>query len=351
MKKTLFTLALLAMIMVSCTQDNLEIETDANRTITVSATMPKTDDDIPKTDDVYAQTRVSLTPDAETGNYGLDLKWETGDKLMLCFEYKSTYYHEDAPIVASSISSSGKTAQFTITIPNEIPANATFNLYGVYQKEDTWSDTNGGYFKEGTKLYVLEKREQQGVTFDKIGSTQSGIARPMLYFSQADIVNSSKPAFAPFNLQHSGWMMALHFKNSTEEEIDLPLYINLNKAIGSNEWVWNGQPGFNTIYFDIATQAFSYDETTQEKDETLKFSINEHKDLPLSGQKLAAGKSIVFYRWVASQSEVPQLRGEAYIGGNKHTSTNIPAKTVTNGKMYHVYTEWDGTNYKFVSAY
>ena len=60
MKKKLFTLALLAMIMVSCTQDNLEIETDANRTITVSATMPKTDDDIPKTDDVYAQTRVSL---------------------------------------------------------------------------------------------------------------------------------------------------------------------------------------------------------------------------------------------------------------------------------------------------
>lgn len=344
MKKILFTLAALAMIMVSCTQDNLEIEAQEDRTFTISATMPQANDD--------AQTRVSLTPDAETGNYGLDLKWETGDKLMLCFEYNSTYYKEDAPIVASSISSNGKSAQFSITVPSGIPADANFNLYGVYQKTNERTATNGGYFVDGTKKYELENSEEECITLDKIGSTEKGKARPMLYFSQTNIVNSSKPAFAPFNLQHSGWMMALHFKNSSGAEINLPLRIKLDNTQGA-KWAWNGYHGNNTIHFDLATQTFSYNDPEKDADRSLYFTINDvgYHWLPLYGQTLAASESIVFYRWVASLSEVPQLQGEAYIGGVKKTSTNIPAKTVTNGKMYHVYSEWDGTDYKFVSAY
>lgn len=342
MKYRLFTLALLAMIMVSCTQDNLEIEAQENRTFTISAAMPEANDD--------AQTRVSLTPDAESGYYGLDLKWEADDKLMLCFEQDGTYYHNDAPIVASTISADGKTAQFAITIPTEIPANATFNLYGVYQKTDT-RDDNGGYFKDGSMLYELENYEEQCITLDEMGSTGKGIARPMLYFSQADIVNSSTPTFAPFNLEHSGWMMALHFKNSSGGEMDMPVRLNLDNP-GGTKWAWNGYHGYNDIYFDVATQAFSYN-STKERERTLWFSINEYDWLPLYGQKLAAGESIVVYRWVASLPDVPQLRGEALFRGNakSETPTRTDARTVTNGKMYHVYSEWDGTDYKFVAAY
>ena len=342
MKKILFTLAALAMIMVSCTQDNLEIEAQENRTFTISATMPQANDD--------AQTRVSLAPDAETGNYGLDLKWETGDKLMLCFDKDGTYYYNDAPIVAGTISSDGKSAQFSITVPSEILADETFNLYGVYQKTNTWAEKNGGYFVDSTEKYELENQEEQCITLDILGKYETGKARPMLYFSQTNIVNSSKPEFAPFNLQHSGWMMALHFKNSSGSEINLPLYIKLDNG-DAKKWVWNGIHSSNKIHFDVAKQEFSYDHPAKEKDRELYFSINEYNWLPLSGQKLADGESIVFYRWVASQSEAPQLQGEAYIGGEKKTSTNIPAKTVENGKVYHVYSEWDGTDYKFVSAY
>ena len=56
----------------------------------------------------------------------MDMKWETGDKLMLNFKYNGSYYKADAPIVPASISGDGKTAQFTITVPSEIPADATF---------------------------------------------------------------------------------------------------------------------------------------------------------------------------------------------------------------------------------
>ena len=337
MKKILFTLAALAMIMVSCTQDNLEIEAQENRTFTVSAAMPEANDD--------AQTRVSLTPDAESGSYGLELKWENDDKLMLCFDHDGTYYHIDASIVPSSISNNGKSAQFTITIPTEIPANATFNLYGVYQKTDT-RDDNGGFFKEGTKTYELENSEEQEITLDKVSSSGVGKARPMLYFSQANIVNSSEPTFAPFNLQHSGWMMALHFKNSSGGEMDMPVSLRLDNPQGT-KWAWNGY-GNNTIYFNVSTQAFSYESSTKERDRTLWFNINEYSWLPLYGQKLAAGESIVVYRWVASLPDVPQLRGEATIRGSIYlypeTSTNMPSKTVTKGNVYHIGLIWDGTN-------
>ena len=336
MRKILYTLAVLAMIMASCTQDNLETEQEDNRTFIVSAAMPETNDD--------AQTRVSLTPNAESGYYGLDLKWEEDDKLMLCFEQDGTYYHNDAPIVASTISTDGKTAQFAITIPTEIPADATFNLYGVYQKTNTWSATNGGYFIADSKTYELENGEEQCITLNEIGSTEKGKARPMLYFSQTNIVNSSEPTFAPFNLQHSGWMMALHFKNSSGGEMDMPVSLRLDNPQGT-KWAWNGY-GNNTIYFNVSTQAFSYESSTKERDRTLWFNINEYSWLPLYGQKLAAGESIVVYRWVASLPDVPQLRGEAIFRGSVEpkTSTRTAARTVTNGKVYHIGLIWDGTD-------
>lgn len=336
MKKTLFTLAALAMIMVSCTQDNLEIEAQENRTFTISAAMPEANDD--------AQTRVSLTPDAESGHYGLDLKWEADDKLLLCFEQDGTYYHNDAPIVGSSISNNGKSAQFTITVPSEIPTSATFSLFGVYQKENTWTATNGGYFKDGSMLYELENGEEQCITLDKMGSSEKGIARPMLYFSQANIENSSEPAIALINLKHSGWMMALHFKNSSGAEIDMPVTLKLDNPQGT-KWAWNGYHGNNTIYFNVSTQAFSYESST-ERDRTLWFTINEYNWLPLYGQKLAAGESIVVYRWVASLPDVPQLRGGATFRGNIYpeTSTNMPSKTVTKGNVYHIGLIWDGAD-------
>ncbi len=338
MKKILFTLAALAMIMVSCTQDNLEIEAQENRTFIVSAAMPETNDD--------AQTRVSLTPDAESGYYGLDLKWEADDKLMLCFEQDGTYYHTDAPIVASTISADGKTAQFAITIPTEIPADATFNLYGVYQKTNTWSATNGGYFIADSKTYELENSEEDCITLDKLGSIGTGKARPMLYFSQTNIVNSSTPTFAPFNLEHSGWMMALHFKNSSDAEIDLPTTIQIAYSSSNPVKILNGYHGNEALTFDADTKVFSRGSTNAANTSAIYFSINQYNWLPLSGNTLPAGESIVFYRWLVSSSlEIPNFSSTSvYLGDRKEPSSKLSGKTVELGKVYHIGLIWDGTD-------
>lgn len=107
MKKLLFTLAALAMLMASCTQDNWDVEQSATandtRTFTVKATMPQSTPD----------TRVSLEADDNTP-YGIVLKWEANDVLKLCFEYNGQFIYKDAPIVGSSISADGLRAKLLL---------------------------------------------------------------------------------------------------------------------------------------------------------------------------------------------------------------------------------------------
>lgn len=335
MQKTVITLATIALIAAGCTQEDLQI-TPAPHTVAVAVAFPG--DETP--------ARVSLQPDAGTGsNQGLVLKWEAGDKLLLNFEHNGAYYPADAPIVDTSISADGKRAQFTITVPSQIPPGATFNLYGVYQRTDTYNH-NGGYFIAGTNTYQAENVEEQNITLNQLGTLQRGKTSPMLYFSQTGIANTPTPAVGEINLTHAGWIMAIHFKNSSGNEIDLPQTISLWNANGTN-WVYNHFSGYSTI-FDLASQKF-----TQTLRQTLRLSINEYSWEPLYGKKLANGAAITFYRWVASMPDVPELSGKAYLGGAEpeHTSTLLPAKTVVNGEVYHVYTEWNGTNFEFVPEY
>ena len=339
MRKTLFTLAALAMIMVSCTQDNIEIEQEDNRTFIVSAAMPKADD---------AQTRVSLTPDAETANFGLDLKWEEDDKLMLCFEQDGTYYHNDAPIVASTISDDGKTAQFAITVPSEISANATFDCEVVYQKPNSYggANSNGGFFEsvDGVSKFKLVNRADQGVTLDKPGSTQSGIMRPMVYDYKKGI---TKNGFGNINLKHSGWVMALHFKNTSSSSKQLPAWIIMSD-LNEKGWTWNGRFSYNASFFEVSTHSFS--NTGNKLYSELRFRIAESDWMPFYGKEILSGNEVIFYRWVTSLPSVPKLRGELSIGGdivNASTETFLDPKTVEIGKVYHVYTTWNGTEFEF----
>jgi len=266
--------------------------------VTVSVTMTSPEDD--------AATRVSLTPDAQTP-HGLLLKWETTDKLMLCFEYNANYYHVDANIDANSISANGKSANFTFTIPTQILPGETFNLYVVYQKTNG-DGTDGGYFRSGTKIYELEKNEKDCITLDQLSLTsQRGISRPMLYFEKTNITNTDNPDIGPIKLIHAGWIMAIHLKNITDAEIDLPDGISLGFLYFGEDWVYNGEWPDATTSFDFSNHSFS-SSSTEISD--LYLSINEDASNPLYGQQLAANASIVFYRWVASIKNIPTLDGE-----------------------------------------
>jgi hypothetical protein len=315
--------ALFALILTGCAKENRDPKMV---TVTVSMTSPEDD----------AATRVSLTPDSGTPQ-GLILKWETTDKLMLCFEYNANYYHVDANIDPGSISANGKTADFNFTIPTQIPSGANFNLYVVYQKTNG-NSTDGGYFRPNTKIYDLEKNESTYITLNQ--PTNNSNPRPMLYFQKTNIANTATPDIGPINLIHAGWIMAIHFKNNSSTDIDLPKYIGLAPfSFSGDYWVYNGNDIDNfTTSFDFSSHTFSSSNSDLSE---LDLYINKDGS-PLYGHKLAPNTATVFYRWVASDTSIPQLFGGIEFPDETFDVTypGLSAKTITYGKVYHIYTVW-----------
>lgn len=367
MRKILFTLAALAMLMASCTQDNWDVEQSATandtRTFTVKATMPQSTPD----------TRVSLEADDNTP-YGIVLKWEANDVLKLCFEYNGQFIYKDAPIVGSSISADGLRAEFTIDVPVEIGDNK-YNVYGVYQKkgvdyfsgENAYLNNEHARFEEGTKNYVLNYVEERGVTFDKanffgVMYQNHYLAHPMLYFSQENI-----STVAPINLQHSGWMVALHFKNSSPDEFRPYNFYLYYEAYNHNK-VWNGLQQNYDVKFDFADKTYSSDHleympnwwgNAENPWSYISFDFL-HYNLSFGGD-VAAEEKTTFYRWLVSEKPdfkgftgqvlyVDEVDGE-FVEVIKQTPTALPAKTVQVGNVYHIYAEWDGTEFKFVAPF
>ncbi len=334
MKKVLFYSAALALLIAgSCDKNSMEEpEAAAPRTFTVSAAFPA---------DGGQETSVSLTPDAATTvSHGIKLAWEPGDELLLCFQYGTNYYHTKAPILGSTISTDGHRADFTVTVPNEIPPGTTFNLYAVYQKPNVINTGWSGKFQDGTGDYRLYIREERGVTTYYSNGNDDGTTRPLLFFSQENIANTATPAFAKMAFRHTGWMLAIHFKNNTAAEMYLPARLSLNSDEG---WTWDkGNDG--RTYFDCVNGSFKRESG---KATELSLNVNGNEVAPLLNQKMAAGEERVFYRWAASDASLPELALYVNIIANTsavRTPTNLRARTVENGKVYHIYVKWDGIN-------
>ena len=96
----------------------LEVE---GRTLVITASAP----------DESPETRLGLEP--ETGTKNIVVKWKAGDVLYLVFD-QGTAVKEGTPITLTqqNISSNGKVATFTITIPQGINVNTQCTIYAVH---------------------------------------------------------------------------------------------------------------------------------------------------------------------------------------------------------------------------
>lgn len=322
-------IALFALILTGSTKETPK-EGNEPRTVVVSVTMESPED-----------TRVSLTPTATTP-HGIALAWEENDKLMLCFEYNGNYYHNDAPIVASSIRNGGKVADFSITIPGQIPSNVNFHLYAVYQKTDG-DDTNGGYFQPETRKYQLETNEYSCLTLNQEGR----IPRPMLYFSKKNILKTANPDIGTITLNHSGWMVAIHLKNSTGIGVPYPRELTLGAGRG---WIFNGRGDNTQVGFDFGKNQFWTDHSYEAmKGLTLYPNYSYYPLSPYYGETLSDGGVVTFYRWIASSDDIPELTcgtaisnplpGSPWLHVSSASLKLSAKKPITKGKVYHIYTE------------
>ena len=330
--KVKLTFAALALIAAGCSNQELteavQDGQDSNaRVITLQAAMPETADEAPA-------TRATYEPDGASVS-GVVMKWTDTDKLKLCFKHGTAYYHKDATIVPGSISADGKTAKFTWEMPTEIGDGDAFDFYAVYQRPYMRETYFGGIFEAGTANYKLVSQDYVSVTLDKGGRDGDGIINPMLLFSRTGITKAGLNTLT-LDLTHTGWIMALHLKNSTGAEMHLPKKIQFQYLTESpSSFVWNGvYLRSATVKMDVTTRTITSDDSEWVRKACVSFSVNEASSQPLYGQKLAAGAEQVLYRWVVSTDQVNQMRARIFrkgAGSYDYSTNNLPGRTVQKG--------------------
>ena len=123
--------------------------------------------------------------------------------------------------------------------------------------------------------------------------------------------------------------MAIHLKNSTGAEMDLPEIIRFEDPTAStSSYFWNGSHSGSVVKMDVAAGTL-----VSTKDHSISLYINMGSFLPLYGQKLAAGAEKVFYRWLVSTDQIVQMRAQIKPkeAGLYSSTNNLPARTVQKG--------------------
>ena len=337
--KMKLTFAALALIAAGCSNQELteavQDGQDSNaRVITLQATMPETADEAPA-------TRVTYESDGATVS-GIVMTWRTDDKLLLCFKYGGNYYRKEAAIVPSSISADRKQARFTIEIPASIPASAAFDFYAVYQQHRSF-----GRFEAGTPNYQFESGEEDNVTLDHKGSNpwNNGIINSVLLYSRTNVTQAELGTLK-LDLAHTGWIMAVHLTNVSGAKVDFPKFVDMGYPTASaTSFIWNGRQTSYVVKMDVTTRIVASYIPDWEDKAGIYFVVNED-GYPLYRGRLGIGSTRILYRWVVSTPQIEQMKVEMKLANDTSTdSTNrLPGRTVQNGKVYHVFLKWDGTN-------
>jgi len=336
--KVRFTLAALALIAFGCTKQEQTETIQDNHTfvVTLQASMPENTD----------ATRATYENDGAEIS-GIIMKWEESDKLKICFKHNDVCYYKDADIVPGSISEDGRKAKFNIEVPGEISDAATFDFHAVFQRKHPYNNNCGGFFQKSTTNFELVAEEQENVTLNQKGESGKGIINPMLLFSHK---NTNKAGLAALKLDfaHTGWVMALHLKNNSGKEMELPSYIRIGYSDKSeSSFIWNGHHSATSkVKMDVATGAVTADAPDWKSKACAGFAINEGKWNPLYNGKLAAGETLVVYRWLVSTDKIEKMGAFMQRKGieeEDYSFNSLRARSVNKGKVYHVFVTWTGS--------
>ena len=274
-----------------------------SRTLTLSAEMPNNG----------PTTRIALT---QVGKR-IDMAWEAGDVLQLCFVQGATKIKRWVEV--NNISADGKKASFSIGIPDEIVVGS-FDLYGVYgglglSESDPTIALLPGIGGAGS-LSALSEREDAMLIFSSIG------------------IQTSEPQVS-VTFRHLGALFCITLKNNNSVTMnDLGSLRLVSNDPGT--WAYNFEGGGS---YDLVNDAFLGTESGGGN--YLKFIS------PVSS--LAAGESLSIWGWFPPLPTAvwPELSLEIRDGWNavRVTSDNSkPARSsaLSTGKSYYFYAMWDG---------
>jgi hypothetical protein len=236
--------------------------------------------------------------------------------LYLVFD-QGTSVKEGTPITLTqqNISSNGKVATFTITIPQGIDVNKKCTIYAVH----------GATYQLNMYDYVV-------VNVSPVGFSLLTALNNVPVSGVVTVNNLLSPITIDFG--HLGLLQCLKFKNtSTTDFVITPTLVNE----GGTTWYHTYAGGATAPHYNLYSQQVS--------DFTVTPSTTAAVTIP-------AGGTVQLAQWVMPKNvNTPEIKLNAHVqGAATYTSINSkPARgsVMQKGKAYHLYALWDGVKICF----
>lgn len=263
------------------------------------------------------QTRIGL----EREDLDIKLIWEVGDELEVCLQHGEMT--EIQTIKATNISEDGKTADFSVEIPQGIE---TFNLYGIYG--------GGGLDKnDPTKAKLSPAESYISGSLDDLKTSKA----VMLAFAETGIETTA--ANLLLDLKHEGSLFCIQLKNGSKYSWDNIKKVQL--SAGTPIGVYG-----NTAVLDLAMGTISGTASGNE----LTFELSETTNL-------ASGTVQEFWGWfipIADQNW-PEISLKVLNASDTElvvSANSKPARTTATaiGKAFYLPAIYNGTVLNFVEA-
>lgn len=303
----LYLSAAILLLLAGCTPESFEEEHKTggkDNFITFIAIMP----------DDSSRTRISL--DREDESLDVNPKWEVNDVLHLYAKSGDNIEVQAVTLKASDISNEGKTAAFSVKLPE---GEENFSLYGVY----------GGEIVEGEETKV-----------ELPANYASGELSDLPIVLKLEMVDKSRiSSDLEVGVEHVGSLFCIQLKNASEarwdniQQVQLFAESEIGAHIGSN----NG-----AVLFDFVTGEF----TNSEPGNALTFALSEAVDIdPDAIQE--------FWGWFAPNTEKwPEMKLKVIDGSGNElmvSSNSKPERESATpvGKAFYFPALYNGNSLNF----
>lgn len=261
-------------------------------------------------------------------------RWEKEyDELILFLEHNSEQHIEVAHI--KSLSSDARVAEFEIKIPEGWTGKC--NIYGMLQKSRL---PESGMLSEQDIARCKTLWNGQVIfrtAYNQCRFSAEFTSNPAFWFKQENIKITSHMNNVQIRLQHLGYLMAMHIKNSTANAINVPTV----KLFTANHAPFFLSDGFEDVGFDVKTGecisvVWSGVLYFSQRSETL--------GMETSRQILPEG-IITLYHWFPyNKREVPALNLVLEMEHPPYTCEGqLKKRSVQNGMVYHICLEYNGS--------
>lgn len=298
--------------------------TTGKHLLTVSATLPE--------DNISPMSRLILEDDKG----GIKTRWEKDcDELILFLEHQGDRYSKVAHI--KSLSADRRMADFKIEVPEDWTGNC--NIYGMLQKNklpksgmlDDWAKAGCEFISEN--LFAFKTARNQNLFSSELTSN------PALWFKDENVEIASGMNNVHVDLQHLGYLIALHIKNGTSEGMPIPdveLYTRkVNEFFPSD--------GSQSVNFNVRTGkclSIVNSHHISFSKRTPYLSKKVHEEIP-------SGNIVTLYHWLPCDvSEVPEFDVRLMIPTTPPVycacEGQLKKRSVVKGMVYHIYLEYNG---------